>query len=205
MKNRGWLIVLLISVSVVAVMLGGYATRASLEPWFNADKQFVKEKAAPAARAYDRIMKMDLEINYPSSPEGVMDFFNETFYLMYSKSILDDGTLLEVMIRQRDVYSEELRDADLNRIELQFAKLKSDLESLYEENNICLSVERKGTVYDDKSPGECVVQTMIYYNTVGAIYRNYFLVQDKKGRWRVNGWLDTDENYSIDASSSHSV
>ena len=195
MKKRIWLTVILMSFSVVIVMLAVYVTGIALEPWLNAERRFVKGKEVLATRAYDRIMSMDPLINYPSSPEGVMDFFNETFYLMYSKTIIDDGTLLEVMLRQRDVYSDELRD--LNHEPSQFAKLIGDLENLYAENNICLSVERKGTVYDDFTPGKCVVQTMIYYNTVGAIYRNYFLIQDENGRWQVNAWNSTDENFTI--------
>jgi len=185
------------SVSVAAVMLIGYVARVSLEPIFNSQRRFVKEKEVIALRFYDRVMSMDPEISYPTSPENVMDFFNDAFYLMYSKSILDNGTLHEVMMRQRHVYSDELRNAGLNHEDLQFEKLLNDLESLYAENNICLAVERKGTVYDDAYPGECVVQTMIYYNTVGAIYRNYFLVQDDKSRWRVKTWRDTDEHYTI--------
>ena len=195
MKKRNWLTVVLMSVSVLVVMLGGYVIRISIEPWLNSERRFVKEKSVPATRSYDRIMSMSPDINYPPSPEGVMDFFNETFYLIYSKSIIDDGTLFEVMERQRDVYSDEFRNS--NPSNLQFEKLKSDLESLYDENNICLSVERKGTVYDNNSQGKCIVQTMIYYNTVGAIYMNYFLTQDDSGHWRVDGWLETDENYTI--------
>lgn len=195
MKKQIWLTVVLVAFLVSVLMLGSYVTSRSVEARLNAERRFVKEKEVPSARSYDRVMSMNPDISYPSSPEGVMDFFNEAFYLMYSNAILDDGTLFEVMVRQRDVYSDELKL--LNPVDMQFAQLKNDLESLYDEDNICLSVERKGTVYDDNYPGECVVQTMIFYNTFGAIYRNYFMIQDSDGYWRINAWRDTDENYAI--------
>jgi hypothetical protein len=178
-----------------AMMLGAYMANISINARIDEGRRFNKDKEVPASRAYDRLMSMDPETSYPTSPEGVMDFFNEAFYLMYSNSIIDDGTLFEVMARQRDVYSDDLRV--LNPKEIQFAQLKSDLESLYAENSICLAVERKGTVYDESRPGECVVQVMIYYNTFGAIYRNYFLTLDDDGHWRVNAWQTTDESFAI--------
>ena len=195
MKKQVWLPVIFVSTMFAALLLGSYVSGKSIEARINAERRFVREKEVPATRAYERIMRMDPDVNYPKSPEGVMDFFNEAFYLMYSRSILDDGTLFEVMARQRDVYSDEL--LRLNPAQLQFMQLKNDLESLYEDNNICLSVERRGTVYDENYPGECVVQTMIFFNTFGAVYRNYFLIQDSEGRWRVNAWQDTDESFAI--------
>lgn len=194
MKRKGKVIIALLAVAAVAVVgVMAYMyldTRIKIEP-----RQFVKEKETVAKKLYDKIM-IDLEENYPTSPEGVMDLFNDAFYLMYSKSIVNDGTLLEVMSKQRELYSEELKS--LNPETLQFSNLKSSLEELYDGNNICLSVERKGTVYGEK-PGECVVQVMIYYNTLGSLYRNYYLIQDDAGCWKVNAWQMTDEIFSAGA------
>jgi len=195
LRRYTWLIVSLTAVLVAALLWSGFQLNRFLDDRAQANQRFVRGREAPASQAFDRIMSMDPEVNYPSSPEGVMDFFNETFYLIYSKSIADDGTLFEVMMRQRDVYSEEL--SILNPYEIQFAQLKRDLDSLAAEESILLNVERRGTVYDERFPNEAVVQTMIFYNTFGALYRNYFLIQDSDGRWRINAWQMTDENFTV--------
>ncbi len=132
--------------------------------------KFNSEKEKIASKLYDKIQQTDLENHYPTTPEGVVDFYNDTFYMIYSNMIESDETLKEILIRQREVYSSELLES--SNQEVQLSNLKLHLANLYKSGNICLNVERKGTVYDEENAKNCQVQVIMYYNTFGSIYRN---------------------------------
>lgn len=159
----------------------------------NTPQYFVHERRHTAGRLYRETVGRDMEENYPQTPLLLMELYATTFFLLHGNFILDEDIFMEAIEFQRQLFTQELRDR--NPPQLQLANLLANLETFGEAD----AVLRPSTVenvrhdfYDQRSALAYVVHPFMTHEN---LYRVYHLEMDENDMWRINSWVEADEEF----------
>ena len=137
---------------------------------------------------YERIMQNDFETNYPSSPNQVIEKNDEIVSYLYSLEIKEEE-ISKVIHLQRQLFAKELLEA--NEEVMQIAGIKQEINSNAKEEIRIVKIESEVPLYDDNDTSVCTVKQTIYFTKNGKITRDYTLVKDDSGKWKIFNWKDT--------------
>lgn len=158
---------------------------------------FENTKKTSAEVLYADIMGVDLEKNYPKTPDEVMQFYGKCYKLIYGDMIRNDEVLAKVLHIQRKLYSKEL--AEKNLFEVNLEKIKSDIEILKNSDVSVIDFETKPPIYA-KDFNTCEVRVIISTNAndqngILKAYWLYNIVKDENGLWKVHSFRRTNSNF----------
>ena len=74
---------------------------------------------------------------------------------------------------------------------MQVAGVKQEIENNSKEEIKIVKIDSEIPLYDDNDNSVCRVNQTIYFTKNGKITRNYTLIKDSNGRWKIFNWKDT--------------
>lgn len=155
-------------------------------------KETSKEKLSEA----EKMLELDLDVDYPETPRDVAKLHGDMTRLLYSG--VEDDEIKKLAIKIRDLYDEEFLN---NNPEEQY------LSNLYSDIALWLQLKRRieynTVVYEDLE--EIVVQDGQEYATAFVSFtitekgktseiRRYLMRKDKDNRWKILGWEYVSED-----------
>jgi len=194
-KKNGMVKLLFILIIITCIVIIAAVSWKSGSDAIYGDFENTKRSAAEVL--YSDITGVDLEKNYPQTPDEVMQFYGKCYKLIYGDMIRNDEIFANVLHIQRMLYSKELSEKNL--FEVQLEQIKSDVETLKDENVVVIDFEAKPPIYasDFKT---CEVRTIVSTNANdenGSLkaYRIYNIVKDENGLWKIHSFRRTDSNF----------
>lgn len=184
-KKRGGTVRILLIVAALSLAVAG-AARAYTA--FSA-KEEEKAEAARAAyaasnRLYDQVVLTDLAVDYPKTPEAVLNFYDDTVCLLYDSGVTDYDMLKTVLEKQRELYASEL--LELNSLDEQLEKLLDALKEVDRRKLTITSIEHADMYFDAQDPDLCVISSITHLKGEEAdLYFNYYLKKDENGRYKI--------------------
>lgn len=155
-------------------------------------KETSKEKLSEA----EKMLELDLDVDYPETPRDVAKLHGDMTRLLYSG--VEDDEIKKLAIKIRALYDEEFLN---NNPEEQY------LSNLYSDIALWLQLKRRieynTVVYEDLE--EIVVQDGQEYATAFVSFtitekgktseiRRYLMRKDKDNRWKILGWEYVSED-----------
>ena len=137
----------------------------------------------------DEVLDIDLEENYPDTPEGVMQLFNDTFRILYGWDRNDVYTISRVLEIQRELYVQALQD--LNPFPQQLSRLLFALDEQYNMGLEIIGIYQGAPVFNRFSPDRCVITVIRYANNGQSFHYDVHLFQHpESGRWEIGIWME---------------
>jgi len=169
---------------------------------FTSNKMSENRVTKPETK-YEKIMKIDLENNYPETIEEVMTVNNEIVkYLYSSNDEKDEGNIDEqvnsLIAKQMELWDEEL--LKINTFEETVSKTKVEIEN-YKKNDI-LIIDYKATAPEeiDRPDGSRKikkVKVLFYTNSDKNIFIQYG-IRKTGDKWKIMGWNNTKEFLTVE-------
>ena len=173
MKKNYTLVVILV-VAVIAVSI--FYTSSSVK------------NTPDSVTAYEKLMQNDFDVNYPSSPNQVIEKNDEIVSYLYSLEIKEEE-IDDVVHLQRQLFANEL--LNINEEVMQIAGIKQEINNNAKEEIKIVKIDSEVPLYDDNDTSVCTVKQTIYFTKNGKITRDYTLVKDSNGNWKIFSWKDT--------------
>ena len=158
------------------------------------ERPFVHERRQTAERLHRETVGLDLEQDYPTTPRGVMELYAITVQFLYGDFIALDSMFMEVIEFQRMLFSQQLRQ--YNSAQQQFYNLIEHLQLLEEAEARILRPEVEEISFDYVDMRSVLVQVRHRFAHHSNLYRLYHLVLDENDTWRINSWVEADENFN---------
>ena len=137
------------------------------------------------------VLAIDLDENYPETPEEVMRLFTHTFRILYGWDKSDVETISRVIEVQRGLYSQAL--ADINSLSQQLSTLLTALDVQYERGLEIIGIYQSSPVFNRFSPDRCVVNIIKYANNNQSFHYNHHLFRHpESGRWQIGFWEEVE-------------
>ena len=189
-KKNGILffVILLLGVGVIGAALA-YAAHVSA----NTPQYFVHERRHTAERLYRQTVGLNISENYPQNPRDLMDLYATSFFLLHGNFILDEGIFMNVIEFQREMFSQELRD--LNPPQLQLANHLANLETFREADATLRPSTVENIRYDHAGQRTALAHVVHPFMTHENLYRVYHLMMDENDMWRINSWVESNEEF----------
>lgn len=161
--------------------------------YYNQDK--LMSKKPNTSYDIDKILDVDIESQYPTTPREVVIFYNNTIECLYKVGLNDNKSQLLLEL-QRNLFAKELLDN--NPFDIHFLRVKSDIEEYKKNNKIIIDSKTQELVPDDyyKVNGQeiCKVKSIYYLNTNNNnIYQEFILKKDVDNKWKIFGWRKTKQ------------
>ena len=140
----------------------------------------------------NEVLAIDLEEDYPQTPEEVMRLFGDTFRLLYGWDRNDRYTISRVLEVQRGLYAQAM--LDLNPFTQQLATLLALLDVQYEMGLQIIGISIGSPVFHRFSPDDRCVVTMIKFANSGQSfqYSHQLFRHPESGRWQIGSWSQNE-------------
>lgn len=146
-------------------------------------------KNTPASvTEYEKLMQNDFDTDYPASPNQLIAKNDEIVSYLYSLDIKDEE-VASIIHLQRKLFGKELLEA--NDEVMQIEGVKQEIKSNKSEKLEIIKIDSEVPLYDDNDTSMCTVRQTIYFTKNGKITRDYTLVKDSDGKWKIFNWKDT--------------
>ncbi len=182
-----------ITIAVLLTILCGGLIMLAVLSQDPGQPSFYRDKKQVAQKLYDKIMSVDLQSAYPSSPDDVMALYCDTLNILYGRMLLNQEYIDNVIAQQRFLLGDIL--LDLNSQEVQSQKLKDSLEILNSKQIYSISLEQKAATYNDIDPKKCEIRVTHYFSNSPTEYMLYHLEKDVNNRWKIINWEPTDSMF----------
>lgn len=171
MRNKTFLTLIIFFAFVAVMSWSGVFSR----------KEKVAERTKSEKTAYEMVMEIDLDQNYPGDPQGVIKLNNEITVLLYGGAILEEQ-IEPVILQQRMLFAKEL--LDLNQAEAQVLMATAQIEDIKNAGQRVLGVTYKEPVYDPADDNLCSVYVMQFTSTNVSNSLKYDLIKEG-GKWKI--------------------
>ena len=194
--------VLVLMVCVAAIVIAGFYFISKQ------DKEKAEDPLQPTTEV-EKLLKKDLESNYPETPAEVVKMYWRFNKCMYNTSLEDKD--FEGLLKQlRLMYDEEFLAAEDNSWDNMLKNFKKDKE-VYESDKKTISnynVEPNSEVkYGEVDGKECatvVSATLIKKKSEREmVYEKFMCRKDSKGDWKRLGWSITKDKDDIAAVTAN--
>ena len=194
--------VLVLMVCVAAIVIAGFYFISKQ------DKEKAEDPLQPTTEV-EKLLKKDLESNYPETPAEVVKMYWRFNKCMYNTSLEDKD--FEGLLKQlRLMYDEEFLAAEDNSWDNMLKNFKKDKE-VYESDKKTISncnVEPNSEVkYGEVDGKECatvVSATLIKKKSEREmVYEKFMCRKDSKGEWKILGWSITKDKDDIAAVTAN--
>ena len=185
-KKRGGVILLIL---IAVLIVGAFALVAYRTPKTAEEATEVTEK--------DALMSKNIEVSYPSTPREVLKLYNRYMVCLYGveSDQLTDDEVRTLGIKMRQMYDEELLEANLQESHLQ--KLTQEIvafqadEKVMIQANVCDSNE---VDYIDVDGASGALLEASYFIKKGSkefsrTYQQYLMRKDANGNWKILGFV----------------
>ena len=190
-KKKNLVPALIVIILGLAIIIGIIAY--SIYVSANVTSPFVPERQRAAERLYEETLARDLAAYYPQSPEELMNLYAAAMFFLYGNFIADEDFMLDVLDWQRQMLHPYL--LEINPPQYQFANLVAAIEALNESGISPRRAEITATRFDFANHRRAEVhlrQVMVHYE---KMYWVYFLETDEDDKWRILGWVRTDNTF----------
>ena len=194
--------VLILMVCVAAIVIAGFYFISKQ------DKDKAEDPLQPTTEV-DKLLKKDLESNYPETPAEVVKLYWRFNKCMYNTSLEDKD--FEGLLKQlRIMYDEEFLAAEDNSWDNMLKNFKKDKE-VYESDKKTISnynVEPNSEVkYGEVDGKECatvISSTLLKKKSEREmVYEKFMCRKDSKGDWKILGWSITKDKDDIAAVTAN--
>ena len=185
-KNRlAFVLILILGIaSIASILLYGAHVAA------NTPQIFVRERRGTGERFYRETLGLNLDEEYPRTPQRLMDLYNTTTLFLYGNIILDPDMFMRVIEFQRQLFSEELRS--ITTAQRQFDNMMHNKETLGEAGIRVSDATVEDIRYDFVDQRVAAVHVHRRLFSYDDMYRIYYLILDDSDRWRIHSWEVTD-------------
>ena len=167
-------------VAIASVLIYAYNLHKNTPVLFNSNKK------TAAGKLYEKIKSIDLEANYPETPEAVMELYNDITLMLYGDMIVAEELFPELINIQRELLSGEI--LGMNTFDEQYQNLKDSLVKLAENKMYAFRYETDNAFFDENlGPEVCVISQKQFLYNMDTVYWNYNL-QLIDSRWKITGW-----------------
>ena len=182
------LIVLAGAILVVSFGAYGYFSYKNTPVYFNS------AKAEQAKRLYSKAMDINLDQNYPKTPDEVMELYLIMSRLIYSDMIVEPSLYGEIITQMRKLYGPEMLKE--NPYETQLETVEQAVLTLKEQKINQSGYERLPTLFNPLAPDLCHVRANQTYSNSEVFYWEFQLERvPPENNWKIIRFEMTDENY----------
>ncbi|CUH93686.1 DUF6715 family protein [Herbinix luporum] len=180
-KPTSTIFTLISIVAVVLAMLYVYQSQ-------RADK--IKETTLEKLTEVEKMLKTDLEKDYPKTPRELAKLHGDMTRLLYSG--IEDDEIKELAIIIRDLYDKEFLDN--NPKEKYLKNLYSDIALWREmkrkiENNFVVNEQDEELIVKDgKEYATAYISFTITEKGKTTELRRYIMRKDEENKWKILGW-----------------
>jgi len=136
------------------------------------------------------VASIDLEFEYPETPQAVMELFNNTFRLLYSRYVYELDALAHILNIQRGLYSSAL--IEMNAFEGQLGSLLFSREEQEELGLEIIGIYQSEPVPDRFDPGKVVISTIKFANNGQSFHYDFHIFRHPQtDRWEIGLWNNT--------------
>lgn len=150
-----------------------------------------RTKNEQAVKYVETIVSGDIELDYPGSPREVIMLFNKLISCYY-ESDLDDDVIKELMLRERQLFDQELLEH--NTFKEQLKNLKAEIKEFKDSGRtiIGMQVQKSSGVETwkqaDKEYASLIASYTLKDKDVTKTYERFIFRKDDEGKWRILGW-----------------
>lgn len=156
----------------------------------------LKEASLKKLSEVEKLLEMDLNNDYPSTPRDVAKLHGDMTRLLYSG--IEDDEIKDLAIKIRELYDDEL--IDINSEDQYLADLYSDIALWLQldrkiEYNLVVNEENE-EIYtrDGKEYANAFISFTITEKGQTSELRRYTLRKDEDGKWKILGWEYIPDN-----------
>ncbi|MCL2852380.1 MAG: hypothetical protein FWE20_05000 [Defluviitaleaceae bacterium] len=136
----------------------------------------------------DEVLAVDLDEDYPQTPEEVMRLFSHTFRLIHGWDRNDQYVISRVLEVQRGLFAQAL--LDLNPFHQQLSLILIALDELYDRDLEIVGVYQGSPVFHRFSPNDRTSVTVILHVSNGQNFQYIYQLfrEAESGRWQIGMW-----------------
>jgi len=182
------LIVLVGAIIVLSIMAFGYFSYKNTPVYFNTSK------TEQAKRLYSKAMDIDLDRNYPKTPDEVMEYYLIMSRLIYGDMIAESSLYGEIITQMRKLYGTEMLEE--NSYESQLSNVEEAVVILKEQKINQSDYEQLPTIFNSVNTDLCYIRAKQSYNNGEVFYWEFQLERvPPENNWKIIRFERTDENY----------
>ena len=153
--------------------------------------QFHPNRTGLGRMLHERVMDMDAYINYPRTPEEVMNMQADILMLLYGDFIVDEEMFADIIRQQRLLFSDEI--LELNSFDSQYSNFLHYLEVLRSDDIRAISTDVLPLEQEENFVEARVIRS---FSNLGTVYWIYHLERsDINSDWRISRWTVANENF----------
>ena len=149
--------------------------------------QLLKDLKEDYEGVVERIHKLQ------QTPDQVIRLNNMIMKIMYNNKVSEEE--IELLLNtQREVYDQELLDKNPKEIHLE--RGKEEVQKYKDSNLTIIGYDNLAPEYFGEEKDNAIIKVVYYLNDTsskGQIYEQYLLVKDQDNRWKIKGWMSTEE------------
>lgn len=180
--------VVVMAVIAVAVIFGYFQMTQSLS-----------EEETSAKTEVEKLLKKDMENNYPGTPREVLKLYGRITKCMYNDD-LNQAQVEGLLEQARKLYDDEL--LAVNSWDTHLEALLNDIVDYKDNDRVIMSytAQKSSQVKTYKKDGqEYAVSYMLFItsdkeNSYAESYEKFMLRKDASGKWKIVGWELADPN-----------
>ena len=135
----------------------------------------------------DEVLSINLETDFPETPDGVMRLYNDTFRLLYGWDRRDTYTLSRVLEIQRSLYSQALYE--LNPLPQQLSRLIFAREEEARMGIELVGIHQGAPTFHRFSQDRCAIYVIKFISNGQSFHYNYHLfLHPETERWEIGMW-----------------
>lgn len=151
---------------------------------------FYNKQTVRIESGYPTIAGLDLKVDYPATPEAVIDINNKLMLVMYNGGINDSEIALSIL-KQRELFADEL--LELNPLEQMIIAVTDNILENKKRNVFMTEIETNDIYMDDISENIAEAIVMQYINNDIVQEVTYKLIK-QEGQWKILAWEYGGEN-----------
>jgi peptidoglycan hydrolase CwlO-like protein len=144
---------------------------------------FYENKKREGKILFDKIMDVDFEYEYPETVEKLMDIYLSTRQLMYGDLLIENSDIHDVIIQQRNMFSDELLEN--NSLTSQVDNLMNHIDSLNEEGVRLIS---SNIDYVSRDLVQVMANIKENYSKIGTVRSTIVIQKDNNNLWKIMSW-----------------
>jgi hypothetical protein len=145
---------------------------------------------------FDKLMSYNLDEEYPSTPEEVVNIYSQMLHYIYSGKI-KEKEMTDIVKEQRKLFGEIMLDN--NPFDVQLKRLQADLEG-YKQTDRRIIDFKAQEVASQRTSNTAIIKVVFYLiekdNPNINVYQEFVLQKDDDELWKIVGWRET-EPFSI--------
>jgi len=184
-KKSSPLFLLIVFLGCVAIAAATVVALALRPP--DSNEAIAEHGAINLYELLAQVRTINLDDNFPDTPEAVMRLYNNTFRLLYGWDRSDTYTISQILRFQRGLYSQALYD--LNPFQQQLSNLLFARGVEYDMGIELVGLHQGPPVFNRFSPDRCTVYVIKFISNGQSFHYSYQLFQHPEtGRWEIAMW-----------------